>query len=131
MKSLQELATEALLEQINPVYYSTFLKVSGLEERLVSLLQVVKTCLSSIRHTLDHRRTLDPLFSEYTRCDQCGNEEVPLGCDPILFDSTASVVLCKERDISRVRKRTRETEEAIRDFCDLLKPNKIKRNLNI
>lgn len=130
MKSLQERAAEALLEQINPVYYSTFLKVTNIGERLDGLLVVMNNALGCIRRTLDERRQLEPL-PEYVTCDKCENEEVPLDCDRAMFEHGSPLVLCKQRHISRVRKRAREAEDAIREFSDLLDTRRrnIKRKL--
>lgn len=119
MKSLQELAAEALLQQINPVHYSTFLNVSGLEDRLKTLLRSVSVSLRSIRRLMEHRRVLEPL-SEYLTCTECGYDEVPMECDRALFDGSESLVLCKERDVRTVSKRIRETEDSIRDFCTFI-----------
>lgn len=127
MKSLQELAAEALLEQINPAYYSTFLKVSNIEERLKRLLAAMNNALGCIKRTLDERRQLEPL-PEYATCDKCENEEVPIDCDRALFEHGSPMVLCKQRHISRVSKRTREAQDAIREFSDLL-DTKRRRNI--
>ena len=119
------------MEQINPIYYSTFLKVSNLEQRLKMLLMTMNSALGSIRRTLDARRELEPL-PEYATCDKCHNEEVPIDCDRAMFEHGSPLVLCKQRHVSRVRKRAREAQDAIREFSELLdKKKNIKRKLDI